>query len=451
MKKYIGTGNQLRSAHKQQIKRPVPTFQYPDDNKIIISTGDKSVGVGALSTTTLKTLNINKPGDLLLFFLLITAVTSGATAQNKKNAPELPSEPENHSLSKADKQIKNHVSSRGLQKPEMGSTHTPASVFYQGLLAKDISQQTKDCKKKRHGVSTGKTCEISNIKYYLKVMEPSDKAVACNRSELLGMYNLKFINQTMGITVPNVNLVYEKNGVFTTHSNDERSAELYVASQEVEHFTPGSQADKKAHKEYLIQKTRSILFNVDKKTLRRIELVKNMGESGIAKLAVAGTFCQDLVNNDDNWGYNRKGLVIVDADHSPHSLEEYLGESSRMPGNIELDFSLHTVLLMRLIYKKMLEKSPPKMEPGIDMARSFYKQLLQLYIVACDIAVSKITKIEPDLSPYKPSSIVNDALREGFLQLMQTARHDGLYSKYDRYSCDATAKDTGSTSIPKPR
>lgn len=311
--------------------------------------------------------------------------------------------------------------------------HTKPTLFFNQIHVKDVSREITQCGKKMYGLSAGKTCHIGGIRHYLKVVETEAKHPDRKTNSLLGLYNLAFIRNNLGVNVPIVFMTYEKNGVYPAEGDSDVPASFYVASKEVSNFSTGGELFKKINREFLIQKGKSLFLTQDLKSKKRNGVVEKIGEEGIAKLAVAGTFMQDLINNDGNWGYDDKGLVILDVDNSPSDLEEYLAEAARVPRNIELDFSLNTVKLMREFYEKMLKKSLPIVHPNLDMSDDFYKNLIKIYLSACDSAILKISGHAPTLPADLPKPIVNDILVESFIEARMLAREQNLLSKSERY------------------
>ncbi|MGL5742457.1 MAG: hypothetical protein ACRCXC_07875 [Legionella sp.] len=309
-------------------------------------------------------------------------------------------------------------------------------LFYEKLPIQDVSSLIKDCFQKNNGVSAGKICDIGNIRHYLKAVETDKIATERLSNSLLGIYNTALLKNNMHITAPNVSLVFEKDGRYISRDGVEAKASLYLASAHVQNFTLMNKLEKVAHRKFRLQHLKHSTSTLTYENIKRQELVAHIGESGIAKLAVAGTFFQDLVANTANWGYNDTGLVIIDVDHSPGTLEIYLSEASRLPGNIELDFSLHTVKLMLNSYQEMQRNEAPVIHSKVDMPQAFYARLLQLYIQACTKAIVQIEQELPALKEQQPSQKVNDILRESFLSMMTIARSKGDYTQYPLYELE---------------
>jgi hypothetical protein len=309
------------------------------------------------------------------------------------------------------------------------------NLFYHNLIVRDISGDSSDCTKKTYGVSAGKVCMIKGVRHFLKVVETDGRKHDRKTNSLLGIHNLQFVQQNLEVTIPKVFMAYEKDGIYSSSSSKEMNvpAQFYVSSQEVSHFKTGSALMKKATREFLIQQRRALPVTQRFEDIRRAHIVETIGESGVAKLAVAGTFIQDLVNNDGNWGYNEHGLVIVDADNSPANLQEYMAEAARVPRNIELDFSINTIKMMRDIYNAMLSRPLPSIHKSINMSGQFYQTLVKIYSCVCEATIAQIAGRYPDLADGTPTPEVNAILAQSFVDAMIRTQESDLFSEYPRY------------------
>jgi hypothetical protein len=263
-------------------------------------------------------------------------------------------------------------------------------------------------------------------------VEAENNGIDRKTDALLGIYNLKIIKENMGVTVPEVSLVYEKRGSYFIDTTESASAEFYVASKQVANFTMDETLRKKINRDLQVHKAGNSSSQLSFASLRRAAVVRHIGEHGIAELAVAGTFFQDLVMNEANWGYDDHGLVIIDVDHSPSTMEEYLFEAARVPRNIELDFSINTVKLMKQRYERMLTKPAPSLHENVNMSPSFYKALLSLYITACSNAILKLNTDHEHLEENIPTGLVNSVLTKSFLSRMAFARENGFFTRFQR-------------------
>ncbi|WP_019216023.1 hypothetical protein [Legionella tunisiensis] len=280
------------------------------------------------------------------------------------------------------------------------------------LAIHHVAGDIRACQQKMNGVSAGKICVIKGKKYLLKVSEEGVEKRDRYSNILLGMHNLYFVRENIGITIPNIKLIYEKNGQYISSGGEVVDAENYLASEFIENFT--------GFKSIVTQSTRTLMKLNHRKGVTTGELeieeairqkvVGQVGEQGLAKLAVAGTFIQDLVMNEGNWGIANGKLVIIDADHSPQSLEEYLVEATKMPGNINLASSIQTLEHMAVTYQKMLHKRPIYFHPEVDFTVDDYEFLVNQYLTACTQAIDKIKTTHPQLPTDKPSKTINDAL-----------------------------------------
>jgi hypothetical protein len=320
-----------------------------------------------------------------------------------------------------------------LQNKCFAHSERKSSLFYNGLVVRDVSSNIKNCHKKPDGRSAGKICTIDNELYYLKVVETENTHPGRKTHALLGIHNLALIHHTIGIIVPSVFIAFEAHGVYFADEDAVAPASFYVASQSVDHFITAGALIQQVTRDHQIVQKRNGIATEHLELIKREQIVSKIGEFGLAELAVAGTLFQDLVNNDGNWGYNTNGLVIVDVDNSPSSFEEYLSEAVRVPQNIELSFSVETILNMKRVYLNMLTKGLPVIDDSVDMSGSFYQTLIQAYIDACDKTLLTLAKDHPDLPMRKPTNIVNRVLSDGFLNVMACAREHGFFAAYPRY------------------
>lgn len=319
----------------------------------------------------------------------------------------------------------------------LGAVPKKPILFYKGFVVKDVSSDISHCKKKPHGLSAGKVCNIGGVRHYLKVVETEDAHPGRKTNSLLGIYNLALIRNSLSVTVPSVFMAFEENGSYPADVDVVARASFYVASKAVDNFITGGELMKKVHREQLLHQIKTPFSTQSLSSIKRERIVAQIGEQGLAKLAVAGTFFQDLVNNDGNWGFDSHGLVIVDADNSPATFEEYLAEAARMPRNIELDFSIDTIKAMKKSYLGMLQKGLPVIHRSVDMKGIFYQSLIKIYIEACDATLMRIMEKYPTLPTHLPAFVVNNILSEGFLDAMDCARKNGLFSTFQRYEVGA--------------
>ncbi len=300
-------------------------------------------------------------------------------------------------------------------------------LFYKGFIVKDVSRDISHCEKKTHGLSAGKICDIGGIRHYLKVVETENAHPGRKTNSLLGIYNLALLRNSLSVTVPSVFMAFEKDGSYPADIEVVAPASFYVASKTVQHFETGRELIKKIHRQQHLYQIKNPFLTQNLSSIKREQIVAKIGEHGLAKLAVAGTFFQDLVNNDGNWGFDNRGLVIIDVDNSPATLQEYLAEAARMPGNIELDFSMNTIIAMKKNYLDMLQKELPVIHHSVDMKGIFYQALVKIYIEACNRALMRIREKYPTLLSHIPTPVVNDILSESFLEAMDYARKNNFF------------------------
>ncbi len=448
MRNHSGKVN-LRSFHKDQIKKPLARHHESPAGRRKSGRDNHAFVMNAAEA-----LSATQKGILVVSLLLLTgaglAMMSGASS-NRLSATGNDYVLTNTAVLTNVQHPACFEQTQGMRNLQHAFFSQPAlskncveratqkpSLFYKGLLVRDVSENIENCGKKTHGKSAGKICDIDGVRHYLKVVETENEHPGSKTNSLLGVYNLALINNNLGVTVPSVFIAFEEKGAYPADEDVIASASFYVASKSVENFTTGSDLIKKITREHRLLQNKHPFLTQSLEVRKREQIVSKIGESGLAKLAVAGTFFQDVVNNDGNWGYDKNGLVIVDADNSPGSLAEYIAEAARVPRNIELDFSINTIKAMRKNYQSMLEKGLPVIHQSVDMDGLFYQSLVKLYIGACDKALLRLKTEYPTLPAEVPTTVVNDILSEGFLDAMACARHNGLFLEYKRYEEPAT-------------
>ncbi|MBI2786247.1 MAG: hypothetical protein HYX60_08100 [Legionella longbeachae] len=216
--------------------------------------------------------------------------------------------------------------------------------------------------------------------------------------------------------------MYEKNGNFRTTGGEIIHSEYYLGSKYLEEFETFRMFYEKTKKQIIKNTFRLNKSRFSEDEVRQIifdKFVNKVGEHEFAKLAVSGTFIQDLVMNFGNWGIVNNQIAVIDADHSPQSIDEYMTETKKMPGNIEIPFSLNTVLHMKSIYESMLKLGPIKLGLSVDMPDKQYSILVKYYLNACHLAIDNIKKDFPTRDPNQRSKEINLILSEAFLTQYQ--------------------------------
>jgi len=268
------------------------------------------------------------------------------------------------------------------RKSNAAKTTLPASQrYFKGLPVQDITFTAKDCKRKSDGCTSGKICNIDGKEYFLKVPETA------NDDLLLAKYNLLLAEQNIGITVPTTKIFYEDGELSPENKNkffftEQYKKNHYLATEKIE-FTPARKLQEMGF---------STLFKFGR-SINRDELVKKIGEAGIAKLGVAETFFGDF--NLGNWGYDQEGLAVVDLDKSPSWRGSWgyhnWWRTASLFTNFNVQFSIDNIKEMKNIYQSMQSKFSPRFHHSVDMSEEMYQKLLNIFITACDKIIDDYT------------------------------------------------------------
>ncbi len=254
--------------------------------------------------------------------------------------------------------------------------HTP-SLNYKGVPIKDISQSKNNCATKVIGHSSGKICVIDTKKYYMKVFDDE------YQNALLGIFNLQFMRDNVGIVTPEATILSDK-GIF------------YFATEEIENFVSATTFTTKTHHSF---------FN-DAVQIRAL-IVDKIGETGISKFMVATTFIDDL--KPENWGYNDKGLVLIDLDIAPRRLLSFFARSPQILQH-GITLTLRNVQEMQQIYQSMLEKPLPTVDLTVDLTQKIYTTVLNVYIQACQDLIDNFSITFPSCTENTASMHINQEL-----------------------------------------
>jgi hypothetical protein len=279
--------------------------------------------------------------------------------------------------------------------------HPEPKVQYKGIDAYDVTGKIKLCTKKARGVTDGRVCYVQNAKYLLKntcgkSQDHSDRNI---NNPLRGIYNFKLLREVIGITVPEVSIVYEK-----IHSD----SRLYFASKFMDDFTTIREFKCKERKKY--KKYNDGPGEASFSAFYRKALSAKIGEDGIEKLMVAVTLVSDL-DNQDNWGYNADGLVVIDADVGAKltkngTLEHYYTWAARSIKNLDIDLSPDNIANIIKIYQRMIKNKLPAVHAEVDLSLENYHQLLNSYISAFENTLLAFQRSDP----MRPNAAVNVAL-----------------------------------------
>lgn len=307
---------------------------------------------------------------------------------------------------------------------------TASSPTFMGLPVKKIKFNPSACDQKSSGVNEGKVCVVGGDTFFLK-------AVAAERYHdntetnlhLRAKYNLLLLDKLIGIHVPEIHFFYEKGGNYTNRSGGILESEFYSGSLAIRGYTSIGQfheahnnINHDARLKQLLKKNRQ--FSSDIPLLRSImfrsDLEEKIGKDGIAKLAIAGTLISDLISNYGNWGYDQNGLVIIDADTSPETMNDYLDNAAKVPIELvdnQIYLTVHDLKKMIVIYNDMLNKTLPKLHPNVDLSQELFVDLISRYIHACETALNNIERISPKVKEDQPSRVINAELTSQFSQI----------------------------------
>ncbi|WP_367607664.1 hypothetical protein [Legionella sp. W05-934-2] len=288
-------------------------------------------------------------------------------------------------------------------------------LTWEGMPVRNVTDQLNFCSTLPSwfsGVNTKKTCLIDDSQYYMK---------AISSNSLQETFAREFVKKNLGIAVPDTELLYEANGEAYNFFYIPVKREYYIASKEMDNFTKATN---------FIPSLYSFFDSSDKVGFferMRKNIVQKIGEYGVAQFGVAITFINDL-HNLNNWGYDKKGLVLIDVD-SMIDCKDITNFFDFAVSNLRdhkhwggMDFSYNNIKQMKSIYKKMQNKSIPKIHEKVDMNNETYQDLLSCNFAACELALRKIESQMPGVKHSKPSSEINQILIDSFRE---------TYLKYD--------------------
>lgn len=247
-----------------------------------------------------------------------------------------------------------------------------------------------------------KVCELNNEIYYLK---------SATEHSIKEIFAREFVKKNLGIRAPDTELLYEKKGR-VSYLGVSIQSEYYVASKAIEGFVEAANFTAKGMQ----------IFYPEYYDNQQIQnnFIKHIGEHGIAKLAVAMTFFNDL--HGRNWGYDKHGIVIIDVDHVPDdnisSFFSIITENLERLDSMGITLSLDHIYKMKSIYENMRHIPIPKIQDKqVGISNETYQNLIVAYIKACDIAIQKIEKDHPLTSYSAPSFLVSHTLRDAFKEV----------------------------------
>lgn len=280
---------------------------------------------------------------------------------------------------------------------------------FHGFPVTDITHAMTNCESKSVGTSSGKICYINNKKYMLKNAHDNTLFFLPGKKYLAARYAHTLLKDYIGIRVPNIYYAHEK------------SDSLYLASEFIDDFV--KIGDTFSEVDYALFGTEN-WFSFRYHMLTSYDLIKQtfsthirskVSELEIAKLVVAGTFVDDLINNEGNWGMIDDRLVVVDMDSRDAIISDARAAASSIR-NLPIHLSLTTILSMREIYKNMLSNPAPKVNDDIDLSQEDYEALIKSYDKACKLAIERIID-DSDINLYQPSEKINEVLSQSFLDV----------------------------------
>lgn len=287
------------------------------------------------------------------------------------------------------------------------------SLAWDGVRVRNVTDSLEACHPPSHWrleVNHKKICRLEGKTYYLK---------AATAFSLREAFARAFAEKNIGINAPETHYFYESKGRVHDFFGRPLKREYYLASQEVEGYKAAAELEADSCRP-------SSTMSEQSKSCLRDNLVQKIKEEGMARFLVALTFYKDLHLN--NWGYNQNGLFLIDVDTMA---EDHLGFIDTAISNLRphnkhnIVFSLNNVKKMKLLYEKMLLKSPPTVHGSVDMSQDMYTALLQDYIEVCEGAIRRIKAEAPELGRAAASPIVNAILLQGFQSL--SLRYDDSY------------------------
>jgi hypothetical protein len=268
-------------------------------------------------------------------------------------------------------------------------TRRSTVTHYLGIPATDISGLKIQCMQKI-GASEGKKCRINyNLFFMKKLKNPAENQ---GNNIFLGEYNRRFLQATLGVRVPDTEVLCETKNDLT---------DCFIGSKYIAFSEANTLCKEK-------------VFHC---TFDRIELAAAIGEKGIAQMAVIHLLIKDL--HPSNWGYKNNEVVIIDTDQSPKDLYEYVDWSSNLvKAGMGFQLSKNNLLEMKKILKNMLQKTLPTFHKDLDMSRDLYEHLINFFISACGRTIEEIDQYSDlEKNPQQDSQRVNNLLSENLSYL----------------------------------
>ena len=240
------------------------------------------------------------------------------------------------------------------------------------------------CTSNKEGVSHGKICDVEGTTHFLKPVPIIKSSNETGKQEPISFeeFMRQFVQNNIGAKVPKARFFKE-----TTMKVDKH----FIGSEMIE----------------------GLKFAND-----NILTDKELGPQGVARLAVATTFIQDLHNK--NWGYTKDGLILIDVDSAhnpPKTIKHYIDiavaglNPKEWAPYASFPLSVFNVRQMKDIYKKMLQTPLPKYHREFHLTKELYTEVLNLYINACQATIDYIRHARPTLKSNVPNADINNVLR----------------------------------------
>jgi hypothetical protein len=288
------------------------------------------------------------------------------------------------------------------------------------------------CSEKTIGYNDGMICKLDNSTYHMKL------AVTHEIIRLPEISNLQ-LAASIGAIVPSV-------GYFL-HNN----SNIYIASKKIDDITFA----KDFYKDYLKELTQPGGYVRRAQTQEEFTSLirEKMTDDAISQLTVLKGFIDDLTNVE-NWGFNSNGqLIIIDADKSPQSVNDYFDRSTKsIDISLEVlehkkkfkymtvNLSLKNILQMKKIFVDMYDNPLPAMRSNYyaearKLLDTNYQALLQAYIYACNKIIDDLVGSQENGGLHIPSGQINNILAKRILEISQ--------QNYTQFNIDDLRQPTG--------
>lgn len=304
------------------------------------------------------------------------------------------------------------------------TVETPSAHSYlrapnwEGIPAKDVTDKLSSCKGPdywRPEIHAKKICQIDDAEYFMKAAadDSTDEAFA-----------REFAINVIGIKAPSTEFMYEKKGVAYGLFGHQTTSEYFIASRKIDNFKSGNSLRPPAISFFNFFDNQRYYDNF------RINIAKKIGEHGISKLAVAMTFYDDL--HENNWGYDKDGLVLIDVDTMPQSVSAFF-DSAILNTRLFLNWisritlTVNNIKDMKAIYESMLHKPMPVINHVTTLSPEMIETVIKAYIEACNYALQRINHKMGQLKHQIPSIAVTNILIDGFREV--SMKYDKHYAR----------------------